>query len=135
MRCTAFSLLLLALLASSLRADERSGKTAPYRDARVLLDIAFPCGRIILKQGRTVAYERSVEPERPKKKSGRESNTTGTSSGTLTPAPAEPQPVNDRFFPPPYFVITTGKTFLTIEAGLGNYEVFIELDMPRLGRS
>jgi hypothetical protein len=43
----------------------------------------------------------------------------------------EPQPVNDRFSPPPYFVLTTGKTFLTIEAGLGNYEVFIELSLPR----
>jgi hypothetical protein len=118
-----------------LRADERPGKTAPYRDARVLLDIAFPCGRVILKQGRTVAYEAAVEPESPKKKSGRESKTTGTSDGTLTPAPVAPQPVNDKFFPPPYFVITTGKTFLTIEAGVGNYEVFIELDMPRLGRS
>jgi hypothetical protein len=82
-----------------------------------------------------VAYEPAVEPERPKKKSGSESNTTGTSSGTLTLAPVEARPVNDKLFPPPYFVITTGKTFLTIEAGLGNYEVFIELDIPRLGRS
>jgi hypothetical protein len=159
MRCTAFSLLLLALLASSLRADQRPGRTAPYRDARILLDISFPCGRIILKQGRTVAFEPAAEPARPKKKPGSESNTLGTWSGTLTSAgssvraaalqsnttgassrtltlaPVEPQPVNDKFFPPPYFFIRTGKTFLTIEAGLGNHEVFIKLDMPRLGRS
>jgi len=131
MRCAASSLLLVALLPSFLRADERPGKIAPYRDACVLLDIAFPCGRIILKQGRTVAYEAAVEPGRPKKKSGRVRNTTGTAPRTLTPEPVVPQPANDTFFPPPYFVTRTGKTFLTIEAGLGNYEVFIELDMPK----
>jgi hypothetical protein len=96
-------------------------------DARVQLDVAFSWGRIVVKQGRTMVYEPAAEPQQ---RSNREGGTAGAQRGTLAPTPLQPQPVSDQRFPPPYFVIRTGEAALKIEAGLGNYEVSIELGMP-----
>ncbi len=122
-------------------------------DARVRLDVACSWGRIVVKQGRTVVFEPAAELERPEKRSGRNGGKTAALSNTLVPrtlkpdelvkelrssqattlvpAPVKPQPVSDQRFPPPYFAIMTGEGFLKSEAGLGNYEVSIELRMPR----
>jgi hypothetical protein len=126
----ALSLLLVAVVTGPLRADDRPQESGRMTDARVQLDVAFSWGRIVVKQGRTVVYEPAAEPPRRQQRSDREGGTTGTPRGTLAPTPLKPEPVGDRRFPPPYFATRTGEAALKIEAGLGNYEVSIELGMP-----
>jgi hypothetical protein len=99
-------------------------------DARVQLDVAFSWARIVVKQGRTVVYEPAAEPQRRQQRSDREGGTTDALRETLAPTPLKPEPVGDRRFPPPYFAIRTGEAALKIEAGLGNYELSVELCMP-----
>ncbi|SRR5579883_3252193 len=150
MRRTALSLLLLAVVIGPLRAADPPWESAPTPDARVRLDVACSWGRIVVKQGRTVVYEPAADAKRPEKKSGRDGGKSGAlskiavpttlkvdelvkdlrSSQASTLAP-KPQPVSDERFPPSYVAVTTGEAFLKIEAGLGNYEVSIELRMPR----
>ncbi len=133
MKCSVVSLLLLAVVASPMRAETPPRASVKAPDARVLLDVAFPCCRFVVKQGRTLVYDPPAEPQRGRERAGPASHpkpAPGTLTNTLTPAPLEPQSVSDPPSPPPYFTITTGRFFLTIEAGMGNYEISIELLMP-----
>ena len=103
-------------------------------DARVQLVVACPCGRIVVKQGRTLVYETPADPPKRATKVGRESAAkpaAATAPTTLTPAPLKPQAVGGEPFPPPYLAVTTGPAYLKIEAGLGSYEVTLELYLPR----
>jgi hypothetical protein len=140
MTCSTVSLLLLAVVAGPLPMDDPTWESVRMPDARVLLVAAFPYGRIVVKQGRTLVYEVQAEPRRSGEGSGRGGRVSGRESsakpaaGTLTPAPLKPQPVRDKLSPPPYLTITTGRDSLMIEAGLGNYEISIELRMPRQAR-
>ncbi len=105
-------------------------------DARVLWVIAIPCGKIVITAGvypltsRISLGTRPRAARKPTRENEKTKPATNTLTSTLTPVPLKSQLVSDVLFPPPYFATAVGRSSLRIEAGMGNYELYVKLRSP-----